>query len=339
MDKNTQNIETLKIELNSKLPPPKIWDEKKIWSFGYHKVILGYLNAFFDHCPIIVNPNIIWQLIVNGFSECVDKNSESLRDKIVDFKGKKLIKIEREMNEKNEEFLDSIDDEDGIIEEYCEKIKQNTKNNIVDILTPNFSTSIKSTIIASKISIMAVMKKYFDYELDMDVMCGIPYIILEGTLKDWESILEKLKQLSNLNEYFYSNSMQKVLEKIIETKKGNIDKDFWRKIIMETEEDYIEYKPCSDEIAFSEKRKYIKGWICNFYPYMKKTEIKSKDLPDEVIYAPFELVFKINGKEVEKKNVNISAGITNLKQDKKTGCVEPIINWYIDFHSRMDFDF
>ena len=108
---------------------------------------------------------------------------------------------------------------------------------------------------------------------------------------------------------------------------------------METEEDYIEYKPCSDEIAFSEKRKYIKGWICNFYPYMKKTEIKSKDLPDEVIYAPLELVFKINGKEVEKKNVNISAGITNLKQDKKTGCVEPIINWYIDFHSRMDFDF
>ena len=64
---------------------------------------------------------------------------KSLRDKIVDFKGKKLIKIERELKEKNKRFLDSIDDKDGIIEEYCEKIKQNTKNNIVDINSKFFN--------------------------------------------------------------------------------------------------------------------------------------------------------------------------------------------------------
>ena len=44
------------------------------------------------------------------------------------------------------------------------------------------------------------MKNYFKYCLEM-ISCGIPYIILEGTLNDWESILEKLKELSNLNEY------------------------------------------------------------------------------------------------------------------------------------------
>ena len=59
MDKSNQKIEILKIDLNSKLPPPKIWDEEKIWSFGYNKLLLGYLNAYFDHCPIKVNPNII----------------------------------------------------------------------------------------------------------------------------------------------------------------------------------------------------------------------------------------------------------------------------------------
>ena len=117
------------------------------------------------------------------------------------------------------------------------------------------------------------MKNYFKYRLDM-VMCGIPYIILEGTLNDWESILKKLKELSNLNKYFYSRSMEKDIEKIIETKKGNVDKDFWRKIIMETEEEYQRYDPCSHTIKFSEMRKYIKGWICDFYPYMKKTESK-----------------------------------------------------------------
>ena len=44
-------IETLKITLNENLPNPKKWDDDKIWSFGYHKVFLGYLNAFFDHFP------------------------------------------------------------------------------------------------------------------------------------------------------------------------------------------------------------------------------------------------------------------------------------------------
>ena len=78
-------------------------------------------------------------------------------------------------------------------------------------------------------------------------------------------------------------------------------------------------------------RKYIKGWICDFYPYMEKTESKSRDLPDEAIYAPLELVLKMNGKE-EIKNINICAGIRDLKQDQETGCVEPIINWCIDFH-------
>ena len=185
-----------------------------------------------------------------------------------------------------------------IIEEYCEKIKQNTKNNIVDILTPNFSTSTKSTIIAARISIMAVMKKYFDYELEIEFKCGIPYIILEGTLKDWESILEKLKQLSNFNEYFYSKTMEKNLEKIIETKKGKIDKDFWRKIIMETEEEIYDTKNCS---FILKKKKLITGWICDFYPYMEKTEINSKDLPNEVINAPLKLVFHENGKEFKKK--------------------------------------
>ena len=69
---------------------------------------------------------------------------------------------------------------------------------------------------------------------------------------------------------------------------------------------------------------------------MEKTESKSRDLPDEAIYAPLELVLKMNGKE-EIKNVNICAGIRDLKQDQETGCVEPIINWYIDWNKKPMF--
>ena len=33
---------------------------------------------------------------------------------------------------------------------------------------------------------MAVFKKYFNYEMHVSAICGIPYIILEGTLEDYE---------------------------------------------------------------------------------------------------------------------------------------------------------
>ena len=61
-------IEKLKIVLNENLPAPTKIDEEKIKSFKNHKVLLGYLNAYFNHCPIILSPNVIWQLILNNFS-------------------------------------------------------------------------------------------------------------------------------------------------------------------------------------------------------------------------------------------------------------------------------
>ena len=90
-----QKIETLKITLNDKLPAPKKWDKNKIWSYGYHKLFLGYLNAYFDHCPIKVSPNMIWQLILNKFSKFVDSNSEELREHFVNFKGTKNLECIR----------------------------------------------------------------------------------------------------------------------------------------------------------------------------------------------------------------------------------------------------
>ena len=52
-------IETLKIVLNENLPKSTMIDNNTILSFGNHKLILGYLNAYFNHCPIKLNPNII----------------------------------------------------------------------------------------------------------------------------------------------------------------------------------------------------------------------------------------------------------------------------------------
>ena len=311
-------IETLKIVLNNKLPKPKKWDENKIWSFGYHKVLLGYLNAYFDHCPIKVSPNIIWQLILNLFSKYVNDYSEELRNIFVNFEGKKDIECIR-----IGKFKDVYEYEDDLIDEFCKRISENIGTELTDILTPNFTTSTKESIIAGKVSIMSTFKKYFNYRIGM-ASCGIPYILLEGNLEDWKKILEKLKSLSKCG--FSTKKIEEDIIEIINTKEGKINLDFWRKIIMETKGTITEVKDCMDVEV---ERELITGWILDFY---NKTQVKKddlKNLKEEVISAP------VTVKEVETGETRpavIYAGIRDLKQDPNTFIVEPIVNYCFSFN-------
>ena len=308
-------IETLKIVLNENLPAPTKLDEEKIKSFENHKVLLGYLNAYFNHCPIKLSPNVIWQLILNNFSEYVNINSEKLRKKFVNFEGKKkLICIK----------VGSIKDvnkyKDDLIKEFCDKITENIGKEITDILTPNFSTSTNETIIAGKASIMSTFKMFFDFYFGM-ASCGIPYIILEGNLNDWEKILEKLKYLSKYD--FDINLIEKDIIEIINTKKGKINLDFWSKIIMKTREKTEERMPCSI-FSTTVERDFITGWILHFFNEEKVKKNKLNKLIKEIVEA------KVNIEDLEtgeKKNGIIYSGITDLKQDSNSFVVEPIVNY------------
>ena len=308
-------IETLKIVLNENLPTPTKLDEEKIKSFENHKVLLGYLNAYFNHCPIKLSPNVIWQLILNNFSEYVNINSEKLRKKFVNFEGKKkLICIK----------VGSIKDvnkyKDDLIKEFCDKITENIGKEITDILTPNFSTSTNETIIAGKASIMSTFKMFFDFYFGM-ASCGIPYIILEGNLNDWEKILEKLKYLSKYD--FDINLIEKDIIEIINTKKGKINLDFWSKIIMETREKTEERMPCSI-FSTTVERDFITGWILHFYNEEKVKKNKLNKLIKEIVEAEVNIEDLETG---EKKSGVIYSGITDLKQDSNSFVVEPIVNY------------
>jgi hypothetical protein len=307
-----KETEVLKIVLNTKLPPSKKWDSKKIWSLGYHKVLLGYLDSFIDHCPIKVSPNVIWQLILNAFSRHVDNNSEKLRNKFVNFEGIKDLNVVKVGTLK-----DIYKYEKEIIEELVQKISQNVGSQLVDVLTPNFSTTTNESLIAGKVSLMSAFKRYFRYHGSM-LVCGIPYILLEGTLEDWEKILEKLKFLS---KYEFSNKkMEKDIEEIIKTKKGKINLDFWRKIIMETKKEDGDWKGCG-----SEGEDKITGWICDFYLNLGDVISRDSYLPDEVLEASIQITEM--GSEKKAVDYIISSGIRDLVQDPKTLVVEPIVNY------------
>ncbi len=68
-----------------------------------------------------------------------------------------------------------------------EKIKENVKNKkYVEVMTSGFSTTTPINRINYQLSLMSSLQEYFDYT--MNLLCGIPSVIMEGKVKDWENL-------------------------------------------------------------------------------------------------------------------------------------------------------
>ena len=103
-------------------------------------------------------------------------------------------------------------------------------------MQPDFSTTTDDIKYVGNLSIMCAFKKYFDYTM-MVFGCGIPSVTLKGTVQDWERILEKLQLLRKYEFDHWINENEPIIKKLIETRKGNIDIDFWKNMILRTFKD------------------------------------------------------------------------------------------------------
>jgi hypothetical protein len=155
-------------------------------------ILEGFYTAHTNHYPIRIKPDDIWLLIVQAFSHHVNINSESLRNMFVNFSGKKRLVVKYPLSDislVNKKILEDFS------EQINKQMKQYLGEKLLNILTPNYSTTDYDSLIVCKISIMGAFKKFFDYTMDL-CGCGIPYIILEGTADDYEKIKSKAQFLS-----------------------------------------------------------------------------------------------------------------------------------------------
>lgn len=126
---------------------------------------------------------------------------------------------------------------------------------------------------------------------------------------------------------FWIEKLIPILTNIIETKKGNVDKNFWTQMIKIL--NYKgEYKP--DEVG---------GWITTFFLYNANgfiheypISIQAK-MASELLTVPFELnILKgetKEGKEFETINCEFVGGFVGMTQDEKTLSLKPTIGWFI----------
>lgn len=118
------------------------------------------------------------------------------------------------------------------------EIGKNVKNDVVELLTSNFSTTTRVESLLSCATIMSVFKQYFKYVYSM-CRCGIRNVHFMGTLDDWKVLRQKAEQLKNFaildqgGHGFsgYIDGLLPILDQFIETYQGNVDYQFWNTVM------------------------------------------------------------------------------------------------------------
>lgn len=318
-----QNYEKLK-EMHGKILSMSMNnDEKIIFRFNEHPVFQGFLYAYNNHYPITISPDIIWLLIVQSFAYHIGANAEKFRDRFV--KGIEKHQITVELLDLNY-YETTKDDWMNIFPFFINQIAQVTGGEIIDALSPDFTTADEVSMAVGQISIMSSFKHYFKHMFYIGG-CGLPKVTIEGSIEDWEKIITKLEFMKEFDLDSWINDLIPILLNIIETKKGNVNENFWNQMI-KIKNIKGEYKP--DE---------VEGWITKFFLYDANGFIHDRPLTiqskmaSELLTVPFELnILKSEteeGKEFEKIDCEFVGGFVGMTQDEETFSLKPKIGWII----------
>ncbi|MEO8820346.1 MAG: DUF4419 domain-containing protein, partial [Ginsengibacter sp.] len=260
-----------------------------------------------------------------GFARHISNNAEEFRNDILNFKNKKdLTVIANDIQPGNPNS-----NWEELFPQFTRQITDYTGKELVKSLTADFSTTTPVTKIVSEITVMETVKAYFNYKVYI-IGCGIPEITIDGTLKDWESIMDKTKFISRYHLKWWTSEIEPVIEQIIQAKKSHFDKKFWMNMV----EVHIG-KACVSPTV-------INGWIIKFFPYSKEgkrtglkpiSETNINSLASEIIKVPFTLEDEKTHKSFK---MEFWGGFIGLSQNKSNYTLKPEIGWAIN--NRTGFD-
>ena len=287
-------------------------------SFGYNSFFYGMYQAYADHRPFVLSPDMIWLLINQGFARHVNANSEKLRKHFVDFSGQLKLEVRSE-----HDLLRDTANWDEIFSDFTSQIAQHTGAKLISNLTSDFSTTTSVEKISSEITIMEAMENYFEY-IVFYVVCGIPEIILEGTTEDWQKVLDKTKKIGEYDLKWWTRELEPILEQFVRASKGDYKRKFWRNMF-----------------KYHSQKKYgapkiIDGWIVKFFPYdqdgnrnnLKKLE-GGNSLPNEIVKVDMNYIVTDGIIILEETMLELWAGFIGLDQNPETHALTPQIGWMV----------
>ena len=197
-------------------------------SFQYNSFFYGMYQAYADHRPFVLSPDMIWLLVSQGFARHVKADPESVRHYFADFTGKQSLIVKTDKRPDDPDFA-----WEETFSEFTEQIGKYGGDKLVGLLTCDFSTTTPLEKVASEVTLMEAAKPYFEF-IVLRIVCGIPEITLEGTPEDWEKVLCKARGLKEYGLEWWISELEPLLEEFVKASKGEIDQEFWRNMFKGT---------------------------------------------------------------------------------------------------------
>jgi hypothetical protein len=209
-------------------------------------------DAFYEHRPIALSPDVVWFTIAQGFATHVNLNAEQLRTRFVRHEGQLKLVVTR-----SDFLLGQPNPWPEAFAAFSEQIAGHV-GKLRDLVAGEFSTTGPVERAATDVLLMDTFQAYFKYE--MLCGCGIPAITLLGTPEDWRSVRRRAQMLSELGLEHWTAVLLPVLDRIVATAEGTDDPEFWRS--------FFHYESGSMGAALT-------GWIHVLYPYLVQWRSKA----------------------------------------------------------------
>ena len=301
------------------------FDGERLCYLGDDNFYKCMVQAYADHRPLVLSPDMVWLIISQGFSRYVNAHTEEMRNLLVFHEGK----MELVVNSNNNILLPTGDWE-LLLKDFSTCIAMNTKGELADLITANFTTTGITERIASQVSLMDVVKKYFIYT-NIAAACGIPSITLEGSPDDWQKVLDKARCLKKYHLEKWVSDLEPILKEFVEASKGNHNTSFWQNIVKKRRIDQI----MAGNWCITDPKKitYLDGWFLKFFPNAlgetPNSVVWNTDMPQEIVRVSFRqvLTHPDTGMPLDTIPMQLWAGFVGVEEDAKTHALTPKIGW------------
>lgn len=300
-------------------------DAEMLYDIGEDVVFKMLLKAWCQHRPVVLTPDAIWLIICQQFSHIVNENPEQYRDLLVSHEGKKELEV------KSKDLFSAQADWEGLIGRFTAEIDKFSCNGLASTLVADFSTTGVNERIASEVTLMDVVKPYFDYTA-IYVACGIPSVTLTGTPDDWRKVLEKTRALEAFGLGWWTSELEPILLEFVKAAEGQPDYWFWKDMVNKSRPRKIQGPVCSKHQPPMTR---FNGWFLKFFPYDSKgrtprtVNITQTMLPETVV-VPFKYkVVSLEGVLLEESNLELVAGIVGVQEDPEDYTMTPLIGWFV----------
>jgi len=320
-------------------------------SVGGHGFISAIITAWSEHLPLVLKPEHIWLLILQGIRAHVDADPEGARDRFVDFQGKKTLTVRRDQFVKGSQ----INDWGGAIDEFGALLKEHVKPAPRKVFGKHFSTTTRSEELCGQLTAMAMCKHFFDFRCM--TMCGFPTVTLLGTLDDWKQLRsegeEAIRSLcrSDVAEPWLQ-ALMPVLDKFVEAYRGRVDGVFWNSMIKRGGRHgsggysgftgwfnaffpIIENRfnrfcvPYRNDIDYASAG-LKESWHSMFDRRHANENVRKFDVQDDSLYPKgtdqIPMTWAYYDLEFPMEFVN---GFVGFTQDPRTKAITPVVSWYL----------